>query len=564
MRTNPIALSLVVLAACSNQPGDDPGGDDGDDDPLPPPAWRISVDMSRLERFAPAAATTWTVSGTATASEGLDGVEVAGAPATMADGGAFTADVALAPGLNPIAIVTRDRAMHARKASRSVIAADYLAAGAHNPEGAALALTDEVVAGMAEGLAGEAGDVDVAAEILARDVLSQDSQCTTWPVDASQGTPQVDLVLDGPALWLRIRVPDLWVYFEGRCQGLLSQIPIAGEMGGTIDVWTQLTPALAPGADCLTAFAHTNPEVQIGGWYFDVWGTSGPLQGWLVQLFSGSKSAEARAQLSSEVGVKADELLDERLADISVFDRTSSLDLLGRPLSMHLCVAALERSGDTLIARVAAAATGAGTRFAPGAPQLDGPVPVPAAGELLLDANLVAQLLFASWQDGGLTRPTVEEVDIDVLTLVAPDLVGVYPSGTKVAVHLDGDLPAVVKATPAGPGDLSIELGDLMLSLHVGDERLFLVGAVLRLDLDLVPSGGALVPVVIGSSATAALLDEAVDANDDLLESVIATKVGSTASTLLTGASISLPELPGLTAPTDVVADDGGRFLRLR
>lgn len=559
-----LLFGCVVGGGCSNDAGG--GGEGGgDDDGVDPPAgWRIDVDMSGLERFAPADATTWTVRGTATASEGLDGVDVAGAPAMLGDGGAFTADAALVPGLNPIAIAARDRAGHARKANRSVLSANYLAAGAHNREAATLVLTDAVVQAMAAGLAGEAGDVDVAAEILARDVLSQDDRCTTWPVEASQGTVQVSLELDGTDLWLNIRVPNLYVYFEGRCQGLLSTIPIGGEMGGTLDVWTRLSPAPAPGADCLTAFDHTAPDVQVAGWYFDVWGLSGPLQAWLVQLFSGSKSEEAREQLRGEVAVKADTMLDEKLADISVFDRTSSLDLLGRPLAMHLCVADLVRDGGRLVARVAAAASGAGTRAAPGAPQLGGAVPSAGPGELLLDANLVAQLLFAAWQDGGLARAGVEEVDIDVLALVAPELTSRYPSGTKVAVHLDGELPPLVRATPGGAGDLQVEIGDLMLDLKVGEERLFRIGAVLRLDLDLVPMDGALVPTVVGTDATAAVLDELVDGNDDLLETVIATRIGSTASALLSGASISLPELPGLVPPAEVTADAGGRFLRLR
>ena len=191
-------------------------------------------------------------------------------------------------------------------------------------------------------------------------------------------------------------------------------------------------------------------------------------------------------------------------------------------------------------------------------------MPAVAPGELLLDGNLVAQLLFAAWQDGGLARANVEEVELDVLTLVAPDLATRYPPGTKVSVHLDGELPALVRATPGGAGNLQVELGDLMLELMVGDDRLFRIGAVLRLELELVPMNGALVPTVVGTAATAVILDERVDANDDLLESVIAVRVGSTASALLSGAAIALPELPGLGAPVDVTADAGGRFLRVQ
>ncbi len=569
MRQLPVRFAFVALAACSNDAG--PGaGDDGDDVP-PLPSWKIDVDLSGLDRFAPPAtadATTWTIAGKATASEGLAGVTIAGTAATTAGDGSFTGSATLMPGLNPIAILASDQAGHARKANRSILAARYLADGAHNRDGAAMVLSDAIVAAMGAGLASEAGDVDVAAEIMARDVLSSDSQCTTWPVEASQGAPQVRLDLDGADLWLNIRIPNLYVYFEGQCQGLLSTIPIGGEMGGTLDIWTRLTPSPQPGHDCLTAFRHTTPEVQINGWYFDVWGTSGPLQSWLVNMFSGSKSAEAREQLRGEVGTRANTMLVEKLADITVFDRSSELELLGRPLVMHLCVAALDRIGSgasaKLVARIAAAAAGAGSRVAPGAPQIDGAAPVVASGELLLDGNLVAQLLFAAWKDGGLTKLAVEEVEIDLLALVAPELGTRYPSGTKVQVNLDGELPALVRATPGGLGDLKVEIGDLMLDLVVGDQRLFRIGAVLRLDLELVPVDGKLVPTVVATAATAVVLDELYDGNDDLLESVIAAKIGGTASALLSGAALALPELPGLGSPADVTPDAGGRFLRIR
>lgn len=567
MRRLSVLFATAALAACSNDPGS--GGDDGGDDDVPPvPTWKIDVDMSGLDRYAPADALMWTIAGKVTASRGLDRVTIAGADAATMSDGSFTGDTQIMPGLNPIAILASDKAGHTRKANRSTLSAGYLAAGAHNPNGAAMVLTDAIVAAMGAGLASEAGDVDVAAEILSRDVLSQDSRCTTWPVEASQGEVQVRLDLDGSDLWLNIRIPNLYVYFEGSCQGLISTIPIGGEMGGTIDIWTKLTPDPQQGAACLTAFRHTTPQVSIGGWGFDVWGLSGPLQSWIVSLFSGGKSEEARQQLITEVGARANTMLAEKLDDISVFDRTSELELLGRPLGMHLCVSSLDRVGSgtsaKLVARVAAAATGAGTRVAPGAPQQAGAVPAPAAGELLLDGNLVAQLLFAAWQDGGLTKPGVEEVETDVLALVAPEIGLRYPSGTKATVNLDGDLPPYVRATPGGTGDLKVEIGDLMLDLVVGEDRLFRVGAVLRLDLDLVPMDGKLVPTVVGSEATAHVLDELYDGTDDLLETVIATKVGSTAASLLSGAALSLPELPGLGTPTDVQPDAGGRFVRIR
>lgn len=558
-----LVLAAIVTAGCSTHlpgTGDDSGGDDG---PLPEPTWSMDVDVTGLDRFVPLGTTTWTVAGTVISSDGLAGVDVAGAPATVT-GDAFTADVSVMPGLTPVSIDARDVNAHVRHADRTLLSARWLPEGDHNTSAAAMVLNDEIVASMAEGLVGEAAGVDVAAEIMARDVLSQDDRCVTWPVYAEQAPVEVALVLDGTDLWLHIQIPDLYVYFEGQCQGLISTIPIAGEMGGTIDVWTQLD-ALAPveGQACVTAFAHTTPETAIAGWGFDVWGTGGPLQGWIVSLFSGSKDQEAYDQLVTEVGGRADALLDDELADLQVFDRTSALDLLGRPIAMHLCLADLEPVAGQLIARIGASAVGDGVKVAPGAPQLDGAAPAAVANELLLDGNLVGQLLFSAWRDGGLTRANVQQVELDLIGLLVPELRDAYPDAQFVDVSIDGELPPLVHATPDQPGDLRVEIADLMLDLTIDGDAIFRFGVNLVLDLDLVPTDGKLVPTVIDSEAAVTLIDERLDGPDDALEDAVELEIGDAAESLLAGAALALPELPGLGAPADVTADAGGRFLHV-
>jgi hypothetical protein len=560
-----VVISILFLVGCGKEMG--PGGDDGggDDGPIPEPAWSIDVDMSTLDRFVPLGTTTWHVAGTATASEGLASVDVAGAAATLDGSGAFGAEVSCAPGLTIVPVVARDTKGHERQAHRSLLSARWLAEGAANPEGAGLILTDEILSTMGDGLAGDAADIDVAAEIMAQDVLSQDDRCTTWPVYAEQGSIAVELVRDGAELWLNIQIPDLYVYFEGECQGLLSTIGIAGEMAGDIDLWTLLTP-IPPGGEetCLSSFDHTTPEVVVNGWYFDVWGTGGPLQNWIITLFSGSKSEEAKAQIASEMQTRSDEMLTEKLADITVFDRTSSLELLGRPIDMHLCLSSMEGVGGELVARVAATAQGNGTKEAPGAPQLDGAPPMPAAGELLLDGNLVGQLLFSAWRDGGLTKPNVQQVELSLIGLLVPELRELFPDAEFVDVSIDGELPPLVRATSEAGGDLRVDIADLMLDLSIEGSSVFRFNVHLTLDLDLVPQDGALVPTVIGTTSEVFLIDEALDGPDDALQDAVALKLGDAASELLGGASLALPELPGLGAPADVTPDAGGRFLHIR
>jgi hypothetical protein len=546
-----IALGVMGCSASDKSPGDQVEPD--------PKGWTITVDMSATDRFVqPATSTTWSVGGEATATEGLASVEVGGMTAPL-DGGVFTAAVAAGPGLTRVSVLATDDAGHTRKGDRTLLAATFLPESQHNPVAASLVLDDAILASLGDGLAAEAGEVDVAAEILQRDVLSQDDRCVTWPVQASQGDVAVELVEDRGDLWLRIRIPNLYVYFEGSCRGLVSTIPIGGEMGGTIDVWTRLTAN--PGDPCLRSFAHTAPEVIVNGWGFEVWGLGGPLQNWIVQAFSGDKAAEAKQQIATEVGTRADGLLTDKLADLAVFDRTSELDLLDEAVALHLCLGSLEKVDNQLIARIAASATAGGDKLAPGVPQVEGPRVRPTANELMLDANLVGQLLFASWKAGGLTRPG-PDADISVLAILVPELEQFSTQNAQVMI--DGELPPLVTATPEGPGMLRVQLGDLMVDLSLDDTRVFRFGANLTLDLDLAPVAGKLVPTVRHVRSDVWLLDERYDGPDAGLEAAIEFKLGDVASELIgESVSIALPDLPGLGAPVSIAVDPGGRFLRV-
>jgi hypothetical protein len=553
--------ALVAAVGCSSK-----SMSPGDGTPEPDPkGWTITVDMSGLDRFVqPADAPSWAVAGSATASEGLASVAVDGALVDLSGAGAFSTTVPVMPGLTHVAVLATDEAGHTRKGDRSLLQARFLPDGSYNSSAANLVLSSAVLAAMNDSVAGYATGVDVAGEILARPVLSQDDRCTTWPVQATQGTVSAQLVNDQGELWLNIRVPSLYVYFEGQCQGLLSTIPIAGEMRGTIDIWTQLTPRPPTNGACLTAFAHSQPETSITGWQFDVWGTSGPLQSWIVDLFSGGKSDQARAQLAGEVGTRADELLGMKLQNVSVYDRSSQLELLGRPLTLDLCVGGIEKVGTTLRAQIAARATGAGTFPAPGAPQIDGTAVRAAANELVLDGNLIAQLLFASWRDSGLAR-TAPDIDAGVLQILMPGLAKEFPDATTAQVAIDAELPPIVHATPDGPGDLEIVLGDLMIDVTIDGKHVLKFGTELTLELTLTPMNGALVPMVVDTKASVALLDERYDGPDDALEQAVQVQIGSAATKLLgDGAAIALPDLPGLGAPIDVTPDAGGRFLHIK
>ncbi len=90
-----------------------------------------------------------------------------------------------------------------------------------------------------------------------------------------------------------------------------------------------------------------------------MWGVGGPLQDWIIQLFSGGKAQQAEQTLQSQVASQGDTLLTSKLGNVSVFDATSTVQMLGQPVAMHLCASDLVRVGSSLVAHVAASASGA-------------------------------------------------------------------------------------------------------------------------------------------------------------------------------------------------------------
>src|SRR5262249_11538568 len=159
----------------------------------------------------------------------------------------------------------------------------------------------------------------------------------------------------------------------------------------------------------------------------------------------------------------------------------------------------------------------------------------------------------------------VQQVDVSLLALLAPGLSGRYPDGTMATVGIHADLPPVVHAAQPGMGDMTLELGDLMIDLNVGSELLFRLGANLKITMELAPMGSQLVPMVTSVEASSHLLEAPIaDIPDDVIENVINGKIKDAAPMLVEGGPISLPSIGSITlTPRDVVADPGGRYLRL-
>ena len=566
-----IALLCVLGCDDSNVSGG-MGGSGGSGGTHPPPTPKqpndIKFDLSGLNRYVTGNPATYAVSGKVTASKGIDHTTVGGMNAAMM-GDTFSASVPVMLGLNPVAIQAFDQAhpQHSRKGDRALISAAFLPEGQTNTGAAALTLTDSMIQQAAAPLAADIAMLDVAGQIMMRQTLTQDSRCTTWPTAASQDPTQFELIrsTDTGNLVVHVTVPNLQVSFGGTCQGLIQQISVHGDFSTTIQMYSEITPVAPAAGECLHAFNHAAPDVTMENWNFNVAG-DGVIGSIVVALFGGNQGPSAEMAFQQQFTMQADQMLGMRLGNVDLFDKSQTMDFKGVPVTVGMCMMALDNEAGQLRAIIGAHASGPGMNAsAPGAPQFDGALPAVAANTLWLDTNLVSQLLFSSWKGGGLDNANVMQVDVGLLALLAPDLIGRYPDGTMATVGIRADLPPVIHAATPGMGDMTLELGDLIIDLKVQDDLLFRLGANVKVTMELMPSGAQLVPMVTAVDSATHLLEAPIaDIPDDTIESIINTKIKDAAPMLVGGAPISLPQIGSVTLmPRDVVAEPGGRYLRL-
>src|SRR5262249_47710126 len=243
-------------------------------------------------------------------------------------------------------------------------------------------------------LAREIASLDVAAQVMMRDTLSQDSRCTTWPTGARQDRTRFELIRGTQTgnLVVHVTVPNLVVNFSGECQGLISTIPVDGYFSTTIEMYSMITPVTPPAGDCLHAFGHGAPDVTMANWQFDVHGNG--LGGILVELFGGNQGPAARDRFQQEFTMQADTMLGMRLANVQLFNKEETMDFKGVPVTVGMCMMALQNPGASgpLRAVIGAHTSGPGTSSAPGAPQFDGALPAAAPNTPSLDTTLLPQL----------------------------------------------------------------------------------------------------------------------------------------------------------------------------
>lgn len=531
------------------------------------PTFSLEVDTSAIDPFVVGAPATVPIAGSVNASAGLAGVDVGGVPAVV-EGSNFAAEVPVTPGLVKVPIVARDAAGHERVGNRALLSATFLPEGATNVDAAALVLDDEILAAMIEPYVQEVADIDMAQQI--RDQAGNlDQQGCEMNLDRVS-TGQADIrmyVGQGGTMNFDFTVPDVDVTFSGECNMFISSATFNGRLQTDVVVTTSIFVPYT-GA-CADTPDHTYPTVDLPGYNLDLniqsGGGGGGLMDMMMPIIEGIMQGVVRDQLATQIAEQADGLIAEQTSQFAAFDAANAFAFAETDIEVGFCLTELGPADGLLRARVGLSAQGPGHSEAPGAPLAPGELPPAGPGSLWVDANLIGQFMYSLWTAGTFHREVEGMLTVGTIALVAPDLGERYCDDTPVTIAINGVIPPYVHAADPGAGDLVVELGDLQIDLVVEGELLLGLGANVVVTLELTPQGTALLPEVVGLEVESYVRSEPMaDVPDELVLGFVDTQFGEQVDALLGDGGFELPALGGMVlTPTDVVAEPGGRFMRV-
>lgn len=537
---------------------------DGTDPPATMPEYVLGFDLNSLNRFVEGGPATYDVGGRVISTYAVDSLRVADSATTVGADGSFHATVPVTPGVHVVPMIVSDVQGHTRNGHRALISTRYLPEDELNPGAAAMTVSNEVLENLVAPFRAEIESINLADAIRMRGSSFSQSGCTINLTNITHGRPGLQLV-NGPTgeLLAVFSVPNVRVTFTGNCSiPLVGSSSLSGAM--TTNVLVSSALSAPPGETCIMGLNHSPPSVDLPGFDLDVSISGGGLLSLISPIIGEIMEGSVADTMKEQIAAEADDLFTEQSARLSLLSEATDTDFQGTNLHLRPCLTSLGPENGVLRARLGLAIQGPGGYPAPGAPQVDGDMPAAQANSLWLDANLISQMMFSIWRDGGLETEVSDQINFGLIALLAPDLRGRYPNDTPVTIKVQAHLPPVVRAAEPGMGDLLVEIGDLMIELKVRDELLFRVGILVKLTLELEPVEGGLMPTVTNTDAEVHLLDEpVVDVADNVLEGAIAGQVAGTAAAFFGDGPIGLPDLGFEIRATDAVAEPGGRYVRL-
>ncbi|MCA9609809.1 MAG: hypothetical protein KC619_29625 [Myxococcales bacterium] len=595
-------LVLVIALPVSGCLGMLSGSGDRPVDGTPPPTtteegWDLSIDTSASDVYLTPDATTSTIRGHITATEGVQRAELgppgAPVPASVDGSGSFTAPMSVDPGLSLVEVRGYDQAGHVVNGHRSILRADYAPEWERLSGTAVIAADEGLLSALGSSAGGALGALDLASFVTPGMPSMNNSTCQLYVDRATAGTPTLSLApTEDGRLRATATVSDIAVGFSGRCNALGTAIQVregseADET--TVELSMILEPIPPPPGECVSGFTATDVNLQITSFDLDLRLAGCGLLCLAGELIGELAEGAVRGMIEDQFMEMVGPLVGPLLADLTVLDETTTMDFMETPVEVGLCLTDLSPSPEgQLMAAIGTRVRGPGGVGieAPGAPYLATTLPPTRPGTMMIDPALVGQILFSVWNGGAFALPDVSALGdgggeglgftIDTLSGLVPQIRELIASGrvmrgAPLVIGVDAQMPPLVRAaTPveAEAGvDMFIELGDLRLSLGTASGALFEIATHVSLALSLEPTPeGALAPVLVESESTATtwIVDSAIrglpsrsaDALTDLVNGLIVSQL----SPLLAGAAIELPDL-GVPLTVGDVAPDAGGYL---
>ncbi len=540
-------------------------------------AQQMFIDMSDTVRYVDDSGLTAFFEGRVISNHPVQTVMVDDAPIPLirhGDDYVFSAEVDVNSGSQMVPVVAIDVDGRERKGHRSAVSADFLPEGALNRHAAYLplsqALVDASTANLIESLPLLDVTRDVADEFGA---IASDEACTIWPREVQHDPIQLEVEVREEGFFLVVKIPKLKIIFRGDCRHQrLGRFGIRGNMSSTPVIEARIF-GRAGEDDCLIGLDADSFKTKITQWKFK-YRTTGLniVERVLVGIFGGNRGRSSRLKLKRGIHQAAQPLLMDHMSDVFVYDNTQPVNIFGKVVQMRLCATSLGTIEGTPNASLAASVVGRGDRESTGAALLFGPNPSRVDGALLLDTQLVSQLLFSAWRDGGFDSVAPEAAEYARIAAMHPSSEPLFPLDAPVEARITAELSPVVRSPEqmgeGQRGDLQIEVPDMRIELWVNQQRMASLITAVSIVLELVPNQeGELVPTPIegGIITEAHLIDEPlVDFElDSLLEAVVAAQLRDTVNTLLLDATFRIPSVGGALVPRDVEVDETGRYLRI-
>jgi hypothetical protein len=595
----PFVLTGIAIAGCNaghagGVPRRGPSGD------LPGPSdrpWTLEIETGASDRYLREDEREATIRGVLTASAGADRVEVDGERTPLDARDAFGARVPVPLGLSHIEVVGHDTEDRSVRGDRDVLRALYREEGSLNDGAIAVAVTDELLAGLGASAAGALDGLDLATFLSPGTPLVADGPCRIVATSVRHAPPTLALArTEDGRLRATATVRDIEVGFRGSCSLLGTDITIRDESQAdqtTVELSMILAPNEAPPGACSTGVTASEASLAITSFDLDLRLGGCGLLCLAGELVGEIAEGAVRGMLEDRVAGMIDGALGPALADLSILDTTTSIAFLETPVELGLCLVGLGSEpgpdGPALVARLGARASATAPRYgddAPGAPVLPVRRGELAPGTLAIDPGLLGQILFAAWRGGGLSLDALDAgsgglaLTVDLLTGPVPalrELIGTeIERRAPLVLAIEGAMAPLGRApspVEAAMGvDVFLELGNLRIRIGAGETAasrdLFVVSSTVRLALALEPdASGALVPRLVEAATTTTTFLESTtvpgvtgrmgESLATLVDGLIAAQI----EPLLGGAAIALPDLGTPLVVRDVTVDAGGYLL---